>query len=142
MKRYVLGNYELNSFEISLLINCISDSLECNEDYLNSRILPKSMEHYFERENEILKLMIKELKNYGDWMDETKKSYVLGRFELDPLEMRLLKKCLLTVIQENRKFIEFCPMYDYSKLIQSYYIEENNLLEVMFGEVERYLNNV
>ena len=66
MKRYVLGNYELNSFEISLLINCISDSLECNEDYLNSRILPKSMEHYFERENEILKLMIKELKNYGD----------------------------------------------------------------------------
>ena len=75
-------------------------------------------------------------------MDETKKSYVLGRFELDPLEMRLLKKCLLTVIQENRKFIEFCPMYDYSKLIQSYYIEENNLLEVMFGEVERYLNNV
>ena len=75
-------------------------------------------------------------------MDEKKKSYVLGRFELDPLEMRLLKKCLLTVIQENRKFIEFCPMYGYSKLIQDYYIEENNLLEVMLGEVERYLNNV
>lgn len=75
-------------------------------------------------------------------MDDTKKSYVLGRFELDPLEMRLLKKCLLTVIQENRKFIEFCPMYDYSKLIHDYYIEENNVLEVMLGEVERYLNNV
>ena len=65
-KKYVLGNYELGSLEIHLLTDAITLIIECNTDYLESFIVPKSMEDFLKHEINILKLMLEELRKYGD----------------------------------------------------------------------------
>lgn len=65
MKKYILGNYELSFTDIVLLTNCLLDRLEDNEDYLLfSR--NKKLDELYENENKHLKLMVEQLKGYGD----------------------------------------------------------------------------
>lgn len=65
MKRYVLGNYELSLSDVALLTNCILDRLEDNEDYLYFSEF-KKLNEFYEIENKHLRLMLEQLKRYGD----------------------------------------------------------------------------
>lgn len=65
MKKYVLGNYELSLADIALLTNCILDRLEFNADYREFGGFKKLNELY-ETEDRYLKLMLEQLKRYGD----------------------------------------------------------------------------
>lgn len=65
MKRYVLGNYELSLPDIVLLTNCILDRLEHNADYREFGGFKKLNELY-EIEDKHLRLMLEQLKRYGD----------------------------------------------------------------------------
>lgn len=65
MKKYVLGNYELSSPDIVLLTNCILDRLEYNADYREFGEFKKLNELY-EIEDKHLRLMLEQLKRYGD----------------------------------------------------------------------------
>ena len=65
MKKYILGNYELSSADIVLLTNCILARLEFNSDYRDFGGFKKLNELY-ENEDSHLKLMLEQLKRYGD----------------------------------------------------------------------------
>lgn len=65
MKKYVLGNYELSLPDIVLLTNCILDRLEYNADYREFGGFNKLNELY-EIEDKHLRLMLEQLKRYGD----------------------------------------------------------------------------
>lgn len=65
MKKYILGNYELSFTDIVLLTNCILDRLEDNEDYIWFS-KNKKLDELYENENKHLKLMVEQLKGYGD----------------------------------------------------------------------------
>lgn len=70
------------------------------------------------------------------------KKYILGNHELEAYELRLLKRCLLTVIEEDRAFLDKCDYYNYSNLIKDYYDHETDILIVILKDVEAYFNGI
>ncbi len=65
-KKYVLGNYELKTYEAYLLTKCINSKIYDNNLFIDTHFLTTSMEACFNAENETLKLMLEELRKYGD----------------------------------------------------------------------------
>ena len=66
MKRYLLGNYELKGYDVHLLTKCINSKIDDNNLFIDTHFLTTSLQACFDCENEALKIMLEELKRYGD----------------------------------------------------------------------------
>ena len=66
MKRYVLGNYELSSYEILLLSDSIKSHLSINQKFINDCSNLSVYNELWNKENKILSLLLKELERYWD----------------------------------------------------------------------------
>ena len=66
MKRYVLGNYELEAFELDLLRKAVRHEIKENENFIDSCYISGYSKEYYKKENAVLTLMLKELERYWD----------------------------------------------------------------------------
>ena len=66
MKRYVLGNYELSSYEVLLLSDSIKAHLSINQKFINDCPNGSIYNELWNKENKTLNLMLKELERYWD----------------------------------------------------------------------------
>lgn len=66
MKRYVLGNYELSSYEVLLLSDSIKSHLSINQKFINYCPNLSVYNELWNKENNTLSLLLKELERYWD----------------------------------------------------------------------------
>ena len=63
MKRYVLGDYEIDCKEIHLLKSVIKDYINKNDKLIS--LMNEKLAQYYQKENEQLLLMLEQLERYG-----------------------------------------------------------------------------
>ena len=71
-------------------------------------------------------------------MDKNEERYQLGNYELDAYPLLLLRKSILHLMRENQEFIERAPRYEYCSTILDYFEKENDVLDGILRDIERY----